>query len=82
MSNTARGIATLLSLRRETGEAYSESLEQEKEDLIVVFILRSIAQTLMQRLQRCDEYKSQEISITIRAFGTFADKRNVYDFIV
>ena len=84
VSNTAWGIATLLSLRRETGEANSGSLEQEKEDLIVVSILRSIAQTLVQR---CDEFKSQEISNTIWAFGTLgfgtlADKRNVNDFIV
>lgn len=84
VSNTAWGIASLLRLRRETGEANSGSLEQEKEDLIVVSILRSIAQTLMQR---CDEFKSQEISNTIWAFGTvgfgtLADKRNFNDFIV
>ena len=84
VSNTAWGIATLLSLRRETGEANSGSLEQEKEDLIVVSIFRCIAHTL---LQRCDTFKSQEISNTIWAFGTLgfgtrADKRNVNDFIV
>lgn len=84
VSNTAWGIANLLSSRREAGEANSGSIEQEKEDLAVVTILRSIAQTLMER---CDEFKSQEVSNTIWAFGTLgfgilADKRNINDFII
>lgn len=84
VSNTAWGIANLLSSRRDTGEANSGTIEQEKEDFAAVTVLRCIARSL---INRCDEFKSQEVSNTIWAFGTLgfgilADKRNINDFII
>lgn len=87
LANTAWGISTLINQRRESGEANNESLEQKEEDLIVTKILRHLSQEI---IERCDEYKTQEISITIWAFGTLgfgigrdaAKSVNINDYIL
>ena len=73
LANTAWGLATLISGRRgkkyfRPGDEQEKSTEAEKEeDLNVSRILRHVARALVKRP---DDFKSQEISNSIWAFGT------------
>jgi hypothetical protein len=87
LSNTAWGLAILLNMRRESGQANSGTSEQEEADSKVVTILRHVAREIVGR---CDDFKSQEVSNTVWSFGTLgfgigaetAEKRNLNDFII
>ena len=74
LSNTAWGIATLLSKRRNISlQQHSQNAQQidkkedSTEDEAAVVIFRKIAAQLSERV---DEFKPQEISNTIWAFAT------------
>lgn len=69
LSNTAWGLATLISFKRgsraEKEGGYDE--EDDAEDAVVVRILRKVVQELTVRP---NEFKSQEIANTVWALGT------------